>query len=415
MTKEKLKVAFFHPDLGIGGAERLIIDIAVALSSDGHYVSFYTNHCDKEHAFEEIKSGRFQVNVVGEWIPRSIFGKCQALCAYFRMMYLALVYIIFMSDRETDVYYVDQIPVAIPFLTWTDKQVIYYCHHPDLLASPPGGILKKLYRVPLDWFEYKCSSLANVILVNSEYTASVFRKTFPNVAKSLQVLYPTIAESYQNTVAQMKTPKAISELVPELSNCQSTDFIFLSINRFHPAKNLEIAIEAMHHLKSKVSDNFHNIYLIIAGGYDPLSDTNASYFTRLVNLTNSKNLQNKIVFLKSPSDALKAELLFACDCLLYTPVNEHFGIVPLEAMACGKPVIACNSGGPRETVQHEVTGYLCDPTGDSLADCMADLFLSGVGPDMGLRGKKRLEEKFSYKKFVEDVLRTTKDVTYRKQ
>jgi alpha-1,3/alpha-1,6-mannosyltransferase len=36
--------------------------------------------------------------------------------------------------------------------------------------------------------------------------------------------------------------------------------------------------------------------------------------------------------------------------LLYTPMNEHFGIGPVEAMVCGLPVLACNSGGPTETV-----------------------------------------------------------------
>ncbi len=36
--------------------------------------------------------------------------------------------------------------------------------------------------------------------------------------------------------------------------------------------------------------------------------------------------------------------------LLYTPTNEHFGIVPVEAMICGLPVLACDSGGPVESV-----------------------------------------------------------------
>jgi len=45
--------------------------------------------------------------------------------------------------------------------------------------------------------------------------------------------------------------------------------------------------------------------------------------------------------------------------LLYTPDREHFGIVPLEAMQLGLPVIAVNTGGPTETIRHQTTGYLC--------------------------------------------------------
>jgi hypothetical protein len=50
------------------------------------------------------------------------------------------------------------------------------------------------------------------------------------------------------------------------------------------------------------------------------------------------------------SDIEKVALLQRCSCLLYTPANEHFGITPLEAMYCSRPVIAVNSGGPLETI-----------------------------------------------------------------
>jgi len=40
----------------------------------------------------------------------------------------------------------------------------------------------------------------------------------------------------------------------------------------------------------------------------------------------------------------RAELLRTASCVLYTPSNEHFGIVPVEAMCCGAPVVAVNSG-----------------------------------------------------------------------
>jgi len=46
--------------------------------------------------------------------------------------------------------------------------------------------------------------------------------------------------------------------------------------------------------------------------------------------------------------------------VLYTPEMEHFGIVPIETMYLERPVITCNSGGPKETVEDGVTGFRVD-------------------------------------------------------
>lgn len=57
-TKTRPKrILFIHPDLGIGGAERLVVDAAVGLQSRGHTVVIYTSHCDKAHAFDEARDG----------------------------------------------------------------------------------------------------------------------------------------------------------------------------------------------------------------------------------------------------------------------------------------------------------------------------------------------------------------------
>lgn len=63
--------------------------------------------------------------------------------------------------------------------------------------------------------------------------------------------------------------------------------------------------------------------------------------------------------LRSISSELKCSLIAACSALIYTPSFEHFGIVPIEAMYLGRPVIAINAGGPRETVVDQKTGFLC--------------------------------------------------------
>ena len=54
---QKQNVIFIHPDLGIGGAERLIIDAAVGLQELGHRVTIFTSHCDTTHCFDEARDG----------------------------------------------------------------------------------------------------------------------------------------------------------------------------------------------------------------------------------------------------------------------------------------------------------------------------------------------------------------------
>ena len=50
-------IVFVHPDLGIGGAERLVIDAAVGLQSLGHKVTVLTSYRDTNHCFEEARDG----------------------------------------------------------------------------------------------------------------------------------------------------------------------------------------------------------------------------------------------------------------------------------------------------------------------------------------------------------------------
>jgi hypothetical protein len=62
MPSAKENVVFFHPDLGIGGAERLVIDAAVGLQNRGHKVTIFTSHCDKNHCFPEARDGTWRTD-----------------------------------------------------------------------------------------------------------------------------------------------------------------------------------------------------------------------------------------------------------------------------------------------------------------------------------------------------------------
>lgn len=107
---EMVRVVFIHPDLGIGGAERLVVDAGLALMSKGHQVHFITSFHDPTRCFPETRDGTIPVTVSGNWIPRSIFGRCVALCAYLRMMWAALyVALSCQPEYQADVYFCDQV------------------------------------------------------------------------------------------------------------------------------------------------------------------------------------------------------------------------------------------------------------------------------------------------------------------
>jgi glycosyltransferase involved in cell wall biosynthesis len=78
-----------------------------------------------------------------------------------------------------------------------------------------------------------------------------------------------------------------------------------------------------------------------------------------VQLAQTLNLQQRVTFLQTVSDNQMIHELRSSYGLIHAAEEEPFGLTPVEAMACGTPVIAMQNGGPAETVVHKTTGYLC--------------------------------------------------------
>eukprot|EP00240_Pyramimonas_obovata_P013839 CAMPEP_0118937840 /NCGR_PEP_ID=MMETSP1169-20130426/23935_1 /TAXON_ID=36882 /ORGANISM="Pyramimonas obovata, Strain CCMP722" /LENGTH=197 /DNA_ID=CAMNT_0006881595 /DNA_START=85 /DNA_END=675 /DNA_ORIENTATION=- len=186
-SRDQLRVAFLHPDLGLGGAERLIVDFVVELQSKGHEVGMFTTHHDPKRCFEETLEAAADadapptrakwVHVYGNFIPRHVFGRFHALLAYLRCAWAAFVLAFF--HPAYDVAIVDQVSLPVLLLRWfTSTKVLFYCHFPDLLLAQRASTLRSLYRAPLDALEEFSTGRAHRVLVNSAYTADVFGKTF---------------------------------------------------------------------------------------------------------------------------------------------------------------------------------------------------------------------------------------------
>jgi len=119
-----LKICFIHPDLGIGGAEKLVVDAAVGLQRRGHDIVIYTAHHDPNHCFPETVS-ELKVKVFGDFLPRSLFHRFHLPFALLRFLYLSFVVVWDNARENWDVFFVDQIPATIPIMKLAPAKVIF--------------------------------------------------------------------------------------------------------------------------------------------------------------------------------------------------------------------------------------------------------------------------------------------------
>jgi glycosyltransferase involved in cell wall biosynthesis len=151
---------------------------------------------------------------------------------------------------------------------------------------------------------------------------TVQKRILENYHRTAQVIYPGVDTSF---------------FVPNKKS--SVDPYFLVVSRLVPHKKIELAIQACLDLDQKL--------VIIGSGRD---------MSRLKKIKPSTN-NSKIIFMGQVSNKKLLTLYQNCQALI-CPQIEDFGLTPIEAQACGKPVIALNQGGITETVVDQKTGIL---------------------------------------------------------
>lgn len=158
-----MEVAFIHPDLGLGGAEQLVVNLALSIRP-GFKPTIFTPRFTR--SFQPCHDGTLQVEQHGHFLPRSVFGRFSALMVYLRTIYCALWVAFFGPLFEAFV--VDQVSAVVPLLKLCGRRVIFYCHFPDkALSGPRAGWARKCYRLCIDLWEELSLLCADQILVNS--------------------------------------------------------------------------------------------------------------------------------------------------------------------------------------------------------------------------------------------------------
>nr|WP_276600540.1 MULTISPECIES: glycosyltransferase [unclassified Nannocystis] len=146
------------------------------------------------------------------------------------------------------------------------------------------------------------------------------------------------------------------------------DRIVLQLGRMVPRKGVDNVIRALARLPGELRAR-----LVVVGGESRRPDPALTpEIGRLMAVARDEGVAERVTFVGSRGRGELRDYYVAADVFVSTPWYEPFGITPLEAMACGVPVIGANVGGIAHTVAHGETGYLVPPSDpDALADKLA--------------------------------------------
>jgi N-acetyl-alpha-D-glucosaminyl L-malate synthase BshA len=199
-------------------------------------------------------------------------------------------------------------------------------------------------------------------------------------------------------------PRIYDHKILEKHEIQKDDFIVIFLSRLHPKKCPEDLLRAF----PKVLKEVPNAKLVFAG--------KGKEEEKLKRLARKLNIEHRIIFTGFVSEAEKWSLLKRCDVFVLPSVVEAFGIAVIEAMACGKPVIATNVGPFPEIIKDGETGILVpahSPT--HLAHVIINLARDErMRENMGKRAREDVEDRFDINKIARDYLKVYEDVKGRR-
>jgi glycosyltransferase involved in cell wall biosynthesis len=168
---------------------------------------------------------------------------------------------------------------------------------------------------------------------------------------------------------------------------------FLVPGRISWTKNIELAVDAF--LQADLPAPWR---LVVAGFVDQKSKR---YLGELQQKVAARG--GRVEFVVSPSDEKLNRLYETAYAVLFTPLNEDWGMAPLEGMLRSKPVVANASGGPTESIESGVTGWLLEPKVDAWADLLrAVIEQPQKVRTMGAAARISVE-KYDWKNFVVGV------------
>ena len=325
-----MKILFLDQSGKLGGAELNLLDLA----------KFYRDSClvclFADGSFKEaLEQDRVPVRILP---PRSLkIYKDSNLRQSIKSIgqLLPLINQVARISREYDIIYANTqkamvVGSMVSFLT--KKPLIYHLH--DILSPEHFSLANRQLAVSL------ANRFTSLIIANSKATKTAFIKA-GGKEQLVEVVYNGFdLEQYKNL-----RPKA-TQLREKLN---LTGHVVGHFSRLSPWKGQHILLEALTHCPD-VTAVFVGDALF--GEYE--------YVQKLRQQVEELKLSDRVHFLGFRTDI--PQLMSMCDLIVHTSTApEPFGRVIVEAMLCGKPVVATAPGGTSELISHGYTGWLTPP------------------------------------------------------
>ena len=189
---------------------------------------------------------------------------------------------------------------------------------------------------------------SDVILSNSSFEMDQLISHYGADPSRIEIVPPGVDHSIFNPVS--KNPVSKKE-VRELLNLDEQPTL-LFVGRIQPLKGVDLAISTLSELEHK------GARLILVGSSSGLEGPSEE--RRIRQMVDELGLKNRVLFVEPQSHEKLVNWYRAADVVLMPSRSESFGLVALEAAACGVPVVASAVGGLQTIIEDDSSGYLID-------------------------------------------------------
>ncbi|MDQ1645256.1 MAG: hypothetical protein QOJ50_1440 [Cryptosporangiaceae bacterium] len=370
-----------------GGQVVQVAELASALASDGHDVTVYTRRDAPDLPDTLVDSQGYRIEHVeagpAEYIPRD--DVLPHLAEFGRHLGAAI------TENRPDIVHAHYWLSGMVSLAAAQDRRIPVVQTFHGLGGPKRRILRGNDTSPpgrIRMEQVIARSVSHVIATTTEQLGDLIRLGVPRRRV-------TVVPCGVDTVRfNPSGPAAGDGRVPRV----------VSVGRFGESKGFDVLIQALR----RVPD----AELVVGGGGDGDAEADIAEGKRLTDIADRCGVGHRLSMIGPVARTEMPGLLRSASVVASLPAYEPFGMVPLEAMACGVPVLASAVGGHLDTVVDGVTGVLVPPgrpdlTGTVLKELLGDPVQLDA---YGVAGADRARSRYSWERVAGATIRLYRDV-----